>query len=300
MIMHALLIIHILQHWWREADIPSRFSKNFHWLLLELSSLLLTFVNIFVIITFSYIKKQLFLFLSISFYLQFCSIQFTLSFQHLLPSLYSLSSFFSFSLLSFSNLNSVAMGPLNISRSMFISFVVLFDSAAFKENFNFLGLSLKRLLKWVETTAASAANENIERTKIKVWRSKAALKESQFRTSEKPALRELVTEQSCQVLISALTVYTHAIKLGRLREIFLDVFRGRNLPVTLLSSARLLELVLDNSQVKAQMLYEIGPPKACKAQLYFQSLALMSKADERKRLNIVRSTVISTMVSIAV
>lgn len=74
-----------------------------------------------------------------------------------------------------------------------ISVTELFDPAAFKENVKLIEITMKRSLKCVETAAAAAVEEFIERNDFEFFRRVLAEK-TQFLTSKNLALREFDTE----------------------------------------------------------------------------------------------------------
>lgn len=134
---------------------------------------------------------------------------------------------------------------------------------------------------------------------FKASRRKAELRMSQFLKSEYLAFHELGTEQIRLVLRAALPIHTYMLKDSRTRELFFHLFHNQNFLITPLKSVLLLQLVLDNSQAKAQLSYEMSAPIVFDAQLYYYVAALMSRKVERKNRNIFRNVLNSTMAAMA-
>lgn len=86
---------------------------------------------------------------------------------------------------------------------------------------------------------------------------------------------------------------------SRIRKLYFHLFHERPFSVTVLNGARLLQMVLDNSQVGAQIPWEMSVQTALAKQLCFHTMALMRRKLGRKKLNIARNAVNSTPAAMA-
>lgn len=86
------------------------------------------------------------------------------------------------------------MSTIGIYPSVLFSSNVLFDTAAFQANFNFLELSMNRYLWFVVTVALPVAKEVLDRKVVKVLLGKYTWKEFHFLKHEGLKIGELVTE----------------------------------------------------------------------------------------------------------
>lgn len=87
------------------------------------------------------------------------------------------------------------MSNVDISRSVFISFVVLFDIPAFEEMCKIIQLLAKSLFEFLSTAAVSAAREVMKSKEVKVSPENSALKMPPFLQSENFPLHDLGTKQ---------------------------------------------------------------------------------------------------------
>lgn len=97
-------------------------------------------------------------------------------------------------------------------RSMQIDFLVVFGTATFKVNLNFLKLLVECLLECVESVAVSTVEEIMVRKVFKLSRSNSTLEEPQRLTIKNLALGELGTEQPHQVFRAFLAVHIYMMK----------------------------------------------------------------------------------------
>lgn len=130
------------------------------------------------------------------------------------------------------------MNTLDINGSVLFSILGLLGPAVFKEKFNSVEISLKSFLRLVAAAVAPAAKKGMERTVVKVLRRKSALRELQFLRGEILALRELDTEETRKLLIASQLLHAYAAKDARIQELLFHVSCKRNLPGSLLKSAR--------------------------------------------------------------
>lgn len=82
-------------------------------------------------------------------------------------------------------------------------------------------------------------------------------------------IRELGSELVRRILRAFLSMHTYSLKNGWIRRLLFYMSFVTNLPVSLLNGARFLQLVLDSSQARRKMLYEVILPTELKAQVYF-------------------------------
>lgn len=73
---------------------------------------------------------------------------------------------------------------------------------------------------------------------------------------------ELGSEHIGQVLTASLAVHTYVIKNGRIQNLLFHPLCVRNFPVILLSSARVVQFVIECSQAKAHKPYKMRMPTA--------------------------------------
>lgn len=172
-------------------------------------------------------------------------------------------SFFHFSFLSLIFIsNAIAMSTFDINRRVLLSFLVLFDTAAFIAKLNFIELLVKSTLDRVETVSIPAVKENVQRMEMKVLGRKSALTESQLVTSEDLELQMLGIVKARQLHEASLTVHTYAMRDVLIWEPLFCVFHNRNVHVTLVDGAHILQLVLNNSQARSQMRHQVSVPTA--------------------------------------
>lgn len=119
--------------------------------------------------------------------------------------------------------------------------------------------------------------------KVKVSWGRYVLKMSQFLTRGNPALCKLGTEKIFQAIRAFLAVQRYALKHCLVQELLFTSFAKKISPVGLLTDARVLQLVLDNSQSKAYVPNEMSLPKAFQAKLCFHAVALTSGEVRRKK-----------------
>lgn len=103
------------------------------------------------------------------------------------------------------------------------------------------------------------------------------------------ALKELESEQSCQVFRVSLALLIYAIKDGWIGEILFHVFCNSSFPVNLLNDTHFQELAVDNLQ-KLRTPYEMCIWTAFNAQNCFNTMAWMSRKIIKKKLNIILDT----------
>lgn len=125
------------------------------------------------------------------------------------------------------------------------------------------------------------------------------MKGSQFLETKNLARLELGTHQLPQLLRASLAILSYEIKDASILRLF-HVFYKKNLLVTLCNKERSLKLLLDYSEVKARLQYEISVTTAFEAQLYFPIKALMSKEVIGISLKIVRIVLSFILVGTAV
>lgn len=107
------------------------------------------------------------------------------------------------------------------------------------------------------------------KTGFKVSLRDSTLNVSQFLRSENQTLRQIRTEQIGQSFKKPPVAHMRAMKDIQIRELFLHIFCKRSFSVLLISGAWFLQLVLDDSQAMAHILYELNVPTAFDAQLDF-------------------------------
>lgn len=107
-------------------------------------------------------------------------------------------------------------------------------------------------------------------------------------------LCELGTELIRQNLGASLTVHKYALNEDRIQELFCHLFREGSFHVTLLISARVLQLVLDNCHAKSHIPYGMSVPTAFEVLLYVHAVDLMSRKVIRIRPKIGQKAVSST------
>lgn len=90
------------------------------------------------------------------------------------------------------------------------------------------------------TAAAAAVKEIMKSMKAEAYCRKSALKIYQFLTIENRSFRELVADESLQVLIASLPTHTCAMKDGRISDLLFHRGRERNFSATLPNGARAL------------------------------------------------------------
>lgn len=122
---------------------------------------------------------------------------------------------------------------------------------------------------------------------LRASRTNSALTMCQTLVCENLRIRKLGTEQIHLGLRASPTFDTDALKDSRIRALFFHPFCKIKFSVTLLNGGRLLYLVLENSQVKVYIAFELCVPKVSKAQMYFHAVASMSRNVTRRKLNIV-------------
>lgn len=131
---------------------------------------------------------------------------------------------------------------------------------------------------------------------VKVSLRLSALKMSQFWSTMNLELSTLITEQMCKVFMIYLALRTYAMKDGWIPRIFSHFSRQRNVPVSLLNGVRVLLLVLEYSQEKVHVRYEMEVPTVLMTQIYFHTKSLISKEGGSKKLRIVRYALNSKIV----
>lgn len=89
------------------------------------------------------------------------------------------------------------------------------------------------------------------------------------------------------------------MKYGHIMEVLFHVFYSRNIFVALLKSARLLQLVLDNFQAKAELLYDMSVLVLFETNIYFQGMLLLRKDFGKKMMSIYRNVVNETLAGMA-
>lgn len=127
---------------------------------------------------------------------------------------------------------------------MQISFFVMLATPALETRFNSLEISVKSFLVWVATVIVPAAEEIMAGREVEASRKKSALRTMQFMKSENPAFCKLEIQRVLQVFRASLTVYTYAVKHGRIRELLFHSSCDWNFSVTPLNSRRFLQLVI--------------------------------------------------------
>lgn len=241
--------ISFFQTCWREADMFSLCSKNIRVPAFDLSTSSIISVSFYVVSNFTFIKLQAF---------PSRATMFTLLFTQSLLSLYSLSSFFPFSIPLCSISNTITINNVVINRGILISFVLLFYTPAFEARCSFDEFPVKNVLGWAGVVVVQATKEIMFCMKVKVWRRKSALKMSQFWKRKNLRLRELGAEQICQVSRAFLAVYMYALRDCRIQELCFPLFRKWVSRVTLLNNVRFLQLVLHSSQAKAPVTNKVS------------------------------------------
>lgn len=136
----------------------------------------------------------------------------------------------------------------------------------------------------------------MERMEFQVSRSESALNKSQCLKSENLVLRKPGTEHLNYVLRASPAVLIYAVTYGWIQQLLFHLTCKRRFLVILLTSVRLLQSVLDDSQAKAQIPYQMSVPTGLKAQLYFHAIALLSREVGKKKLNIFQKAVNTMLV----
>lgn len=129
--------------------------------LFYLSFSLLISANFLAVITIGYTKLWVFLFHWVWLYLQSCSTWFILSFRRSFPSFH----FFVLSFLSvhlFFTSNEVGSPPHLINDRVLLSFVVLFETAAFKEKLSSFELFVNSFLRLPWDSGSSSRKETMK------------------------------------------------------------------------------------------------------------------------------------------
>lgn len=161
------------------------------------------------------------------------------------------------------------MSTSEIYRSVQISIVVLLHTAAFKRMIHCVKSPLKSFLEWVAKVAVPASRETMEWKVENISRTMTKLKVSHFLKFEHLSCRELGTELIHYVFRPSLAVHTYEMKDGQIWELFLNIFRERNLPLTLLNVMWLAQFVLESNTAKELVPLEMSILTALKAQIYF-------------------------------
>lgn len=99
------------------------------------------------------------------------------------------------------------------------------------------------------------AKEIMESKELKASRKNYEQSMYQFVKDEDLTLRQLETEPIRKVLRALLVVHTNALTYCGVRILFFHFFYERDVPVTLLSGARFLQLVLEDSQTRGHLPY---------------------------------------------
>lgn len=212
---------------------------------------------------------------------------FTRALTQLRSSLYCHSSsfFLSFPLLFTSN--RIASSTVDMERRRLISFVVTFDTAAFKAKFNYLELLVKTLLECTAIVPDPAEKDIYGEYGSQGFVEKVCTENFSVPENCEPGTWALETEPIWEVLRVSSVVHTYGLRDFRLWELFFHFFREGNFPVTLLSGVQVLKLVLDNNQAKANIRCEMSVPIVFEAQVYFHAMAMTRRDNWKKRLSFV-------------
>lgn len=175
---------------------------------------------------------------------------------------------------------------------------MLFDTDGSKTKFNFIELIFKFALQGTATKTIPAAEELMERVQLRLLKRWSALKVSQFLKSKKLAHPRAWNWAYPPEFRSSSGRWTYVMRNSRTEDLFVHLLFDRNFPVSLINSARFLQLVLDNSKRKAQVLYEMSVRTAFLEQIYCHEMVSVGRELSRKKLNIVQGPVNTTLGSV--
>lgn len=101
-----------------------------------------------------------------------------------------------------------------ISRGRLMYFLVLFDTANFKGEFNSIALPIRSMFEWAATVTVPAETEVMERMQVTVLHRRARLTETQI--SKRRAWHFVVSKLSKarQLHTASLAIETYAMKEG--------------------------------------------------------------------------------------
>lgn len=134
-------------------------------------------------------------------------------------------------------------------------------------------------MKWDRTSESPAVRENVKRRRCKGPRRDSALTESQFLTAKSLALHELANEQIRYALSFSLAIHTYG-KNDWVWQFFFHLHTDRNRPVSLLNSARFMQLFIENGHAEEKMTDEMSVLTVFYADLCFHVIA--EKRSEQK------------------
>lgn len=181
--------------------------------------------------------------------------------------------------------NSVSGPFVQMNSMLILSFVDIFESEEFNENFNDRDFHRQTALEWIRKYAIPPAVRIVTRLSAKAQGRKNPVANSTIKSTEDVVLNELGTGQVAQTFRDALAVHTWSLRDNRIRQAFRITFSELQASTGFLNEGSYIQAVLCGKLQKSVLLPERAPT-VFEALMWFHCINLLHTEINNKTVTV--------------